>query len=85
MGTGLLPLLGLHFFLCKQAMIIPHPPCTRKEKRKMGRVAVRILRLCLLGETFSKLLAQAARKSDHQLVAEMHVEVRGLQVIFVLD
>lgn len=51
----------------------------------MGRVAVRILRLCLLGETFSKLLAQAARKSDHQLVAEMHVEVRGLQVIFVLD
>lgn len=51
----------------------------------MGRVAVRILRLCPLGETFSKLLAQAARKSDHQLVAEMHVEVRGLQVIFVLD
>lgn len=51
----------------------------------MGRITVRIWRLCPIGETFSKLLAQAAMKSDHQLDAEMHVEVRGLQVIFVLD
>lgn len=51
----------------------------------MGKIAVRISRLCPTGETFSKLLAQAARESDHQLDAEMHMEVRGLQVIFVLD
>ena len=74
-SIGLLPLLGVHFFLCKQTMIFPCPPCTKKEK-KMGRLSVRTLRLCPAGQTISKLLAQATRKSDHQLDLEMHMEVR---------
>ena len=74
-SIGLLPLLGIHFFLCKQTMIFPCMPCTRKEK-KMGRLSVRTLRLCPAGQTVSKLLAQATRKSYHQLDLEMHMEVR---------
>ena len=42
----------------------------------MGRLSVRTLRLCPAGQTVSKLLAQAIRKSDHQLDLEMHMEVR---------
>ena len=74
-SIGLLPLLGVHFFLCKQTMIFPCPPCPKKEK-KMGKLSVRTLRLCPAGQTISKLLAQATRKSDHQLDLEMHMEVK---------